>query len=71
VLRRAAIGHSTDGGATWTPKAVYDNALGKHQWFPWADFLPNGDLAVAWDEDVDASMTPYPPHWRTTSSCTR
>jgi hypothetical protein len=52
---------STDGGATWTPKAVYDNALGKHQWFPWADFLPNGDLAVAWDEDVDASMTPYPP----------
>jgi hypothetical protein len=45
---------STDGGATWSPRQVLDAAAG-HQWFPWADHKPDGTLAVAWDEDVQAA----------------
>jgi hypothetical protein len=58
---------SFDGGQTWTGMTLardallVDAAAGRHQWFPWADYKPNGQLAIAWDEDVDASGTAYPP----------
>ena len=45
---------STDGGATWTGRTLYDGAAG-HQWFPWADQKSDGSLVVAWDEDVQAA----------------
>ena len=48
-------------GQTWTGRAPLDTTAGKHQWFPWADYRPNGTLAVAWDEDVQTSGTTYPP----------
>jgi hypothetical protein len=52
---------SFDGGLTWTGRVLVDAAAGRHQWFPWADYRPNGTLAIAWDEDVDPSGTTYPP----------
>ena len=45
------VTRSTDGGATWTGRQVFDASAG-HQWFPWADHKSDGSLAVAWDEDV-------------------
>jgi hypothetical protein len=50
-----------DGGMTWGPRTLVDAAGGRHQWFPWADYKPDGTLAIAWDEDVDPSGTMYPP----------
>jgi hypothetical protein len=44
---------SIDGGMNWTPRTLVDSAGGRHQWFPWADYKPNGTLAIAWDEDVN------------------
>jgi len=52
---------SMNGGASWGPRTLVDAAGGRHQWFPWADYKPNGTLAIAWDEDVDPSGTSYPP----------
>jgi hypothetical protein len=52
---------SFDGGLTWSNRQLLNAAAGRHQWFPWADYKPNGTLAVAWDEDVDPSGTSYPP----------
>ena len=52
---------SFDGGTNWTARTLVDAAGGRHQWFPWADYKPNGQLAMAWDEDVDPSGTTYPP----------
>jgi hypothetical protein len=51
---------STNGGATWTARTLVDAAGGRHQWFPWADYKPDGTLAIAWDEDVNPP-TGYPP----------
>jgi hypothetical protein len=51
---------SFDGGVTWTGRAAVDTAGGRHQWFPWADYKPNGQFAVAWDEDL-APPVGYPP----------
>jgi hypothetical protein len=50
-----------DGGATWSDRRLIDDARGRHQWFPWADYLPNGRLAVAWDEDTDRPGSGFPP----------
>lgn len=44
---------STDGGRTWSNRILIDGA-GVHQWFPWADHMSDGSLAVAWDEDMQA-----------------
>jgi len=52
---------SFDGGLNWTNRVLVDSAGGRHQWFPWGDYRPDGTLAIAWDEDVDVSGTPYPP----------
>jgi hypothetical protein len=52
---------SPDGGVTWTPRTLVDAAGGAHQWFPWADYKPNGELAVAWDEDLAPDGQAYPP----------
>jgi hypothetical protein len=43
---------SFDGGDTWSGRVLVDGAGGKHQWFPWADYKPDGTLAIAWDEDT-------------------
>jgi hypothetical protein len=52
---------SLDSGEHWTPKTQLD-ASNRHQWFPWADFRPDGGaLAVAYDEDLQTSGTEYPP----------
>jgi hypothetical protein len=50
---------SFDGGVTWTARTLVDAAAGAHQWFPWADYKPNGDLAIAWDEDLQPDGQPY------------
>jgi hypothetical protein len=52
---------SFNGGATWTQRVLVNAAGGRHQWFPWADYKPSGQLAVAWDEDVDPDGQPYVP----------
>jgi hypothetical protein len=52
---------SFDGGATWSPRVLVDAAGGRHQWFPWADYRPNGTLAIAWDEDLAAPGAGFPP----------
>ena len=52
---------SFDGGATWTQRTLVDNGGGRHQWFPWADYKPNRELAVAWDEDTAPGSAAYPP----------
>jgi hypothetical protein len=52
---------SFDDGETWSDRELVDDGGGRHQWFPWADYKPNGELAVAWDQDVNVSGTEYPP----------
>jgi BNR/Asp-box repeat len=44
---------STNGGQTWTGRQLLSGMTG-NAWFPWADHLPNGTLAVAWDQDNQA-----------------
>jgi len=41
---------SADGGATWGGRTAVADLPG-HGWFPWAGYLSNGTLAVAWDQD--------------------
>ncbi|MDQ3216842.1 MAG: glycoside hydrolase [Actinomycetota bacterium] len=41
---------STDGGESWSGRRSI-GGTSSHQWFPWADRGPDGELAVAWDED--------------------
>jgi hypothetical protein len=48
------MSRSTDGGLTWSDPETVDDAPG-HQWFPWADHLSDGRLAIAWDEDTEAA----------------
>jgi hypothetical protein len=48
------MSRSTDGGATWSAPETVDDAPG-HQWFPWADHLSDGRLAIAWDEDTEVA----------------
>jgi hypothetical protein len=43
---------STDGGATWGPRTLVDDADGRSQWFPWSAYRPDGSFVVAWDEDT-------------------
>ncbi len=43
---------SLDGGATWGPRTLVDDAGGASQWFPWSDYRPDGSLVIAWDEDT-------------------
>ena len=43
---------SLDGGATWSPRTLVDDAGGAAQWFPWAGHKSDGTLVVAWDEDT-------------------
>ena len=50
---------SFDGGVTWSGRTLVDDAGGRHQWFPWADYKPTGELAIGWDEDVDPDGQPY------------
>ncbi|HEX2090035.1 MAG TPA: sialidase family protein [Actinomycetota bacterium] len=52
------LARSTNGGETWVADQLVDSANGAHQWFPWLDHLPNGKLAIAWDEDTEP---PAPP----------
>jgi len=47
---------SFDGGSSWSARSpVY--YTGKHQWFPWAGFLSDGTLVVAFDQDSEAPVT--------------
>jgi hypothetical protein len=48
------MSRSTNGGTTWSAPVTVHNAPG-HQWFPWADHLSDGRLAIAWDEDTQAA----------------
>lgn len=41
---------STDGGVTWSARTPVVDLPG-HGWFPWAGYLSDGTLAVAWDQD--------------------
>ena len=34
------------------PRTLVDDAGGASQWFPWAGYLSDGTLVVAWDEDT-------------------
>jgi hypothetical protein len=47
--------HSADGGATWSTRTLLDGS-GADQWFVWADHLPDGSLAAAWDEDDSSGL---------------
>jgi hypothetical protein len=47
--------HSHDGGDSWSTRDSTYAVPDRHQWFPWAAFMPTGDLAVAWDEDTAAA----------------
>ncbi len=49
-LLRVRTTTTTDGGATWSTPAVVSSSGGS-QWFPWAAYLSDGTLAIAWDED--------------------
>jgi hypothetical protein len=42
---------STDGGATWSDRTLLSDGGGAHQWFPWSDHTPDGQLVAAWDQD--------------------
>jgi hypothetical protein len=52
---------SGDGGKTWSERAVLDGAPAP-QWYPWADYTPEGKLAVAWDEDTRPSPADHFNH---------
>ena len=41
---------TTDGGASWVPRRALDASPGD-QWFPWADYAPDGTLHVAYDSN--------------------
>jgi hypothetical protein len=43
---------SLDGGLTWGPRTLVDDAAGRSQWFPWSAYRPDGTLVIAWDEDT-------------------
>jgi hypothetical protein len=43
---------SIDGGATWGPRTLVDDASGASQWFPWGGYRSDGSLVIAWDEDL-------------------
>lgn len=43
---------SFDGGETWGDREPVSPGEGIHEWFPWADFTPDGALVVAWDRDT-------------------
>jgi hypothetical protein len=43
---------STDGGETWSGRTQVGSDSGEHEWFPWAGFLSDGTLVVAWDKDT-------------------
>jgi len=43
---------STDGGQSWTGRTQVGTDSGEHEWFPWAGFLSDGTLVVAWDRDA-------------------
>jgi hypothetical protein len=45
---------STDGGETWSGRKQVGTDSGEHEWFPWAGFLSDGTLVVAWDRDAVA-----------------
>jgi hypothetical protein len=45
---------SRDGGATWGPRRLLEGRAGPG-WFPWADHMSDGTLAVGWDEDLGAA----------------
>jgi hypothetical protein len=45
---------SHDGGLTWDAPVKVESDPGQ-SWFPWADFTPDGTLAVAWDQDDTGS----------------
>jgi hypothetical protein len=45
---------SNDGGATWSARAPVEDDPGA-AWFPWADYLSDGTLVVAWDQDTQPS----------------
>jgi hypothetical protein len=47
------MSRSTDGGATWSDRALVGNPDGVHQWFPWIDHLPDGRIVAAWDQDTE------------------
>jgi hypothetical protein len=48
------MSRSTDGGLTWSAPTTVNDTAG-HQWFPWADHLSDGRLAIGWDEDTEAA----------------
>jgi hypothetical protein len=43
---------SVDGGLSWGPRTLVDDAAGSSQWFPWGAYRPDGSLVIAWDEDT-------------------
>jgi hypothetical protein len=43
---------SFDGGESWGPRTLVDDAGGRSQWFPWGAYRPDGSLVIAWDEDT-------------------
>jgi hypothetical protein len=45
---------SIDGGANWGPRTMVEDVAG-HGWFPWAGYLADGTLVVAWDQDTAAA----------------
>ncbi|HXF56781.1 MAG TPA: sialidase family protein [Actinomycetota bacterium] len=45
---------STDRGQTWSGRTQVGSDAGEHEWFPWAGFLSDGTLVVAWDKDTVA-----------------
>ncbi len=44
---------SINGGLTWSGRQLIDDGRGAPQWFPWAGYLSDGRLVVAWDEDTE------------------
>jgi hypothetical protein len=45
---------SHNGGLNWSAPILVQDGPGQ-AWFPWADHLSDGTLAVAWDQDTSAS----------------
>lgn len=59
---------STNGGRGWSDRILVDNGEGAQQWFPWADHLSDGSLAVAWDEDTQPAPADLFEHVLVTGS---